>query len=110
MSMCRWLCDTGANVDLVFIYSARSLLDFIFRYELESMTARYDNFKLAVTITRSEPGQAWQEYTGRLNELMLQAIALENQERSVYVCGANPLMKRIKTMLETLGLPMDNLW
>ena len=105
MSMCRWLCDTGANVDLVFIYSARSL-----RYELESMAARYYNFKLAVTITRSEPGQAWQEYTGRLNELMLQAIALENQERSVYVCGANPLMKRIKTMLETLGLPMDNLW
>ncbi|HEY9771737.1 MAG TPA: FAD-binding oxidoreductase [Coleofasciculaceae cyanobacterium] len=107
MSMCRWLCDR-ADVDIVFIYSARSLRDFIFRYELESMAARYDNFKLAVTITRSELGQVWQGYTGRLNEFMLQAIAPDVQERSVYVCGANPLMKRVKTMLETLGLPMES--
>lgn len=108
MSMCRWLGDTGADVDIVFIYSARSLRDFIFRYELESMAARYNNFKLAVTITRPEPGQVWPGYTGRLNEFMLQAIAPDFQERVVYVCGANPWMKRIKTMLENLGLPMEN--
>lgn len=108
MSMSRWLCDTGANVDLVFIHSAHSPRDLIFRHELESMAARYTNFKLAVTMTRSEPGQAWQGYTGRLNELMLQAIAPDLPERTVYVCGANPFMEGVKTMLETLGLPREN--
>ena len=108
MSMSRWLCDTGADVDIVFIHSARSTRDLIFRHELESMAARYDNFKLAVTITRSEPGRAWQGYTGRLNELMVQAIAPDLLERTVYVCGANPFMEKVKTMLEILGLPREN--
>ncbi len=77
MSMSRWLCDRAADVDVVFIHSARSPRDVIFRQELESMAARYANFKLAVTTTRSEPGQAWVGYTGRLNEVMLQAIATD---------------------------------
>ncbi len=108
MSMSRWLCDTGANVDVVFIHSARSARDLIFRHELESMAARHDNFKLAVTTTRSDPGQAWVGYTGRLNEVMLQAIAPDFLERTVYVCGPNPFMKGVKTMLEPLGFPMEN--
>ena len=108
MSMSRWLCDTGADVDVVFIHSARSPRDFVFRHELESMAARHDNFKLAVTTTRSEPGQAWVGYTGRLNEVMLQAIAPDFLERTVYVCGPNPFMEGAKTLLETLGFPMEN--
>ena len=108
MSMSRWLCDTGADVDVIFLHSARSLRDVIFRHELESMAARYANFKLAVTTTRSEPGHAWVGYTGRLNEVMLQASAPDLKERTVYVCGPNPFMAGVKTMLQTLGLPMEN--
>ena len=108
MSMSRWLCDTGADVDVVFIHSSRSPQDIIFRHELESMAARHSNFRLAVTTTRSEPGQAWAGYTGRLNELMVQAIAPDFRSRTVYVCGPNPFMKGVKTMLETLAFPMEN--
>ncbi len=108
MSMSRWLCDTGANVDIVFLHSARSPRDFIFQQELESMAARHPNFKLAVTITGSEPGQPWVGYSGRLDELMVQGIAPDFQERTVYVCGPNPFMERVKTILETLGFPMEN--
>ncbi len=108
MSMSRWLCDTGANIDIIFIHSVRSPRNLIFRHELESMAARYNNFKLAVTTTDSEPGQAWAGYTGRLNDLMLQAIAPDLQERTVYLCGSNPFMEEVKTILETLGLPMEN--
>ncbi len=108
MSMSRWLCDTGAEVDVVFIHSARSPRDLIFWHELESMAARYANFKLAVTTTRKEPGQAWFGYTGRLNELMLQAIAPDLRERTVYICGPNPFREGVKTMLETLLFPIEN--
>ena len=108
MSMSRWLCDVGADVDIVFVYSTRSLRDLIFRHELESMAARYSNFKLAVTTTRSEPGQAWQGYTGRINEFMLKAIAPDFLDRTVYLCGSNPFMKGVKTILETLRFPMEN--
>lgn len=108
MSMSRWLCDTQPQVDIIFIHSARSPRDVIYQHELESMAARYDNFKLAVTTTRSEPGRAWQGYKGRLNELMLQAIAPDFLERTVYVCGANPFMEKVKAMLQTLGFPLEN--
>ena len=108
MSMSRWLYDTGADVDVVFIHSAKSPRDLIYQHELESMAARFANFKLAVTTTRLEPGVAWQGYTGRLSELMLPAIAPGFRERTVYVCGPNPFMKGVKTILEKLDFPMEN--
>lgn len=108
MSMSRWLCDLGTDVNLIFIYSTRSRRDFIFRHELESMAARYGNFKLAVTTTGLEPGQAWQGYTGRLTELMLQAIAPDLQERTIYICGSNSFMADVKNRLQTLNFPMEN--
>ena len=108
MSMSRWLCDRADDVDIVFVYSASSPYDFIFRHELESMAARYSNFKLAVTMTSLQPGQMWQGYTGRLNELKLRAIAPDLLERTVYVCGSNPFMAAIKANLTTLDFPMEN--
>lgn len=108
MSMARWICDTGADVDVVFFHSARSPRDIIFRQELELMNARHPNFKLAVTVTRSEPGIPWMGYTGRLNASMLQAIAPDLRDRTVYICGPNPFMESAKSILEELGFPMEN--
>ena len=45
MSMSRWICDTVSNVDIVFLHSARSPEDIIFRQELEMMTSRYPQFQ-----------------------------------------------------------------
>ena len=108
MSMSRWICDTGADVDVVFFHSARSSRDIIFRHELESMAARNPQFKLAVTTTRAETGRAWYGYSGRLNAIMLQAIAPDFPERTLYVCGPNAFMAQVKTMLDELGFPMEN--
>jgi glycine betaine catabolism B len=108
MSMSRWICDTVSQVDLVFVYSARSPEDIIFRQELEMMSSRYPNFKLAITITRATTGQPWYGYTGRINGMMLKAIASDYQERTVYVCGPNPFMAETKELLQKINLPMEN--
>ena len=108
MSMSRWICDTVSNVDIVFLHSARSPEDIIFRQELEMMTARYPNFKLAITTTRPVPGQPWYGYTGRINETILPAIASDYKERTVYVCGPNPFMEATKELLKNIGFPMEN--
>ena len=108
MSMSRWICDTASNVDIVFLHSARSPEDIIFRQELEMMTARYPNFKLAITVTRPLPGQPWYGYTGRINETILPAIAPDYQERTVYVCGPNPFMEATKELLQKIDFPMEN--
>lgn len=108
MSMSRWICDTVSKVDIVFVHSARSPQDIIFRRELEMMSARYPNFKLAITITRPESGQPWYGYTGRLNETILPAIAPDYVNRTVYVCGPNPFMEATKSLLQNIGFPMEN--
>ena len=108
MSMSRWICDTVSNVDIVFLHSARSPEDIIFRQELEMMTSRYPNFKLAITVTRPVPGQPWYGYTGRINETILPAIASDYKERTVYVCGPNPFMEATKELLQKINFPMEN--
>ena len=108
MSMSRWICDTVSNVDIIFLHSARSPEDIIFRQELEMMTSRYPNFKLAITVTRPVPGQPWYGYTGRINETILPAIASDYKERTVYVCGPNPFMAATKELLQKIDFPMKN--
>ena len=108
MSMSRWICDTVSDVDLVFLHSVRSPEDIIFRQELEMMTARYPNFKLAITVTRPVPGQPWYGYTGRINETILPAIADDYKERTAYVCGSHAFVEATKQLLQKLDFPMTN--
>lgn len=108
MSMSRWICDTGANCDVVFFHCARSPRDIIYREELEIMSARYLNFHLAVSTTRRECGYGWFSLTGRLDSNMLQLIAPDFLERTVFVCGPEAFMESTKQLLESLGFPMQN--
>jgi ferredoxin-NADP reductase len=108
MSMAQWLCDTATETDVVFFHSAHNPTDIIFRQELELMNAQHPNFRLAVTITNSEPGLVWLGYTGRVNAAMLQAIAPDLCDRIVYVCGPTPFMEAVKAILEKLNFPFQN--
>lgn len=108
MSMSRWIADTGANSDIVFFHCARTPRDVIFRQELELMATRLPNFRPAISVTRSEVGQPWFGFTGRLTEAMLQTIAPDFQDRTVYVCGPDGFMQSVKALLEKLGFPMQN--
>ncbi|MCV3216572.1 FAD-binding oxidoreductase [Plectonema radiosum NIES-515] len=108
MSMSRWLCDTGANCDIIFFHCARSPRDIIYRYELEMMSGRYPNFHLAVSTTRNEPGHSWLSLTGRLDAAMLQVVAPDYRIRTVYVCGPDTFMEGTKQMLESISFPMQN--
>jgi glycine betaine catabolism B len=107
MSMSRWICDTVSDVDIVFLHSARSPQDIIFRQELEMMSSRYPNFKLAIIVTRTTSGQPWYGYRGRINETILKAIAPDYQDRIVYVCGPNLFMAVAKELLQKFGFPME---
>lgn len=108
MSMSRWAFDTVADLDIVFVHSAKTPEDIIYRGELDTMSARQQNFRLAYTITRNEPGIAWGGYQGRISIGMLASIAPDYRERTVYVCGPDPFMKGVKQILTDDGFPMEN--
>lgn len=108
ISMSRWVQDTLAESDIVFLHSARTPDDIVFRTELETMSAQMPNFRLAITLTRSLPGRSWMGFTGRISKSMLALIAPDLMERAVFVCGPERFMQDIRSTLEAMNFPMQN--
>ncbi len=108
MSMSRWVQDTLADCDVVFLHSARTPEDIIFRAELETMAAQMPNFHLAVTLTQKSLNHAWMGLTGRVSSSLLHMVAPDLLERSVYVCGPEGFMESMRLLLETMKFPMQN--
>ncbi|WP_088893901.1 FAD-binding oxidoreductase [Leptolyngbya ohadii] len=108
MSMSRWLQDRQADCDVVFLHSARTSKDIIFRTELEAMAAQMLNFQLALTVTQPVAKSPWTGLTGRVSASLLRLVAPDLMDRSVYVCGSNAFMQSIRAMLEAMDFPMQN--
>jgi glycine betaine catabolism B len=108
MSMARWFFDTNADVDMVFVHSARTPRDIIYQRELENMAARISNFKLNLVCEKQESGQSWGGYRGFFNHAMLEMMAPDFMEREIFCCGPTPYMRAVKHMLENLGFDMDH--
>jgi len=107
MSMARWAYDTNAEVDMVFVHSARTPRDLIFQRELDTMSSRVTNFHLHLICERIESGQPWHGYRGYLNQALLQMVAPDFMEREVFCCGPAAYMKAVRRMLEALGFDME---
>jgi ferredoxin-NADP reductase len=108
MSMTRWIYDAIADCDIVFLYSAPTPHDIPFRTELEIMTAHMPNFHLAVTITQQDGLNGWLGLTGRISKSMLHLVVPDLLERFVYICGSEPFMQKIKSILKSVSFPMQN--
>jgi ferredoxin-NADP reductase len=106
MSMARWSYDTNTNADAVFVHSARTPRDIIYRRELDTMSSRIENFRVHTICERFESGQPWSGYRGFLTLPLLQLIAPDFLEREVFCCGPTPYMKAVKKMLEDAGFDM----
>lgn len=106
MSMLRWLQDTLVPCDILFLHSAASPEDIVFRKELEAIAAQMPNLHLAITITRAQ--QTWMGLTGRISQSMLAWVVPDLLDRTVYVCGSEGFMQSIRTVLDRMEFPMQN--
>lgn len=108
MSMVQWLCDTGSTAKIVFIHSARTPEDLIFRQRLELLASQNPNLELAWTLTRPTTGSAWAGYRGRLGEILLKAIVPDYTHFTTFVCGPQGFMGSTKSLFEGLDFPMQH--
>ena len=110
MSMLRWIVDTTADVDVILLYSGRSPADFIFRKELETISARHSGLRVLFTVTSSWQGtESWTGLTGRCNSRMIELVAPDVLERHVFLCGPKPFSEAVKGELKELDYPLANL-
>lgn len=108
MSMTRWLCDTQSEVDLIFLHNARTPADIVFERELELLGAQTPGLRVALGVS-DRAGLPWAGLTGRITPAMLEIIAPDLHERTIFLCGPTPYMETVQSLLETLGFPMENL-
>jgi ferredoxin-NADP reductase len=106
LSMVRWLFDFGQHTDVTFIHCSQTPADIIARNEVETISARLPEFKVAYVCERPNPYGAWTGYTGRLNQLMLQLISPDFFEREVFCCGPEPFMHAVRDVLHSAGFDM----
>ncbi|NMG00431.1 hybrid-cluster NAD(P)-dependent oxidoreductase [Aromatoleum toluolicum] len=106
MSMSRSFHDLGEDRDVVFVHSARTPTDIIFRRELGLLAANQPHFRTAF-VCEGRGGEAeWAAPTGYLDLQLLARIAPDFGEREVFCCGPAPYMAAVRALLTEGGFDM----
>jgi ferredoxin-NADP reductase len=108
MSMTRTLHDLGSDADVVFVHSARTPADIIFRRELKAMAATMPTLRVAHVCERDAPRDPWGGLRGFLSIELLRLLAPDLTERAVFCCGPAPYMTAVRRMLDDVGFDMQN--
>ncbi|WP_376962604.1 FAD-binding oxidoreductase [Azospirillum sp. A26] len=107
VSMTTYLFDRGTGIDVVLVTCAKRPAELVCRRTLELMASRVPSIKLHFIVEQDDPFDVWTGYRGRLNQVMLGAIAPDYLDRHVYCCGPEPFMKGVRDMLIALGFDMS---
>ncbi|MFG1464759.1 hybrid-cluster NAD(P)-dependent oxidoreductase [Xanthobacter sp. DSM 24535] len=106
MSMARAHHDLASGADIVFMHSARTPDDIIFRAELELMARNLPGFRFAAICEKESEFHPWHGFMGRLRLPHLDIAAPDFRAREIFVCGPTPYMAAVREMLEGAGFDM----
>ncbi len=106
MSMSRSTHDRGEDSDIVFVHSARTPRDIIFRRELGVLAASRPGFRTAFVCERRGDEADWAAPTGYLDLPLLARIAPDFAEREIFCCGPEPYMAAVRALLAEAGFDM----
>lgn len=106
MSMARTHYDLGDDKDIVFVHSARSPRDIIFRRELAAMEGGMAHFRTEFVCEKPTEDDPWDGHTGYLTLPVLRLIARDFAHREVFCCGPEAYMTAVRTLLKDAGFDM----
>lgn len=106
MSMARAHHDLASGADIVFVHSARTPDDIIFRAELELMARNLPSFRFAAICEAESEFHPWHGFMGRLRLSHLDIAAPDFRDREIFVCGPAPYMAAVREMLRGAGFDM----
>jgi glycine betaine catabolism B len=108
MSMLRTLYDLGSDADVVFLHSARTPSDIVFRSELAAIEMLMPNLRVVHVCEADYPSERWGGMRGRLSPTMLHTIVPDLLERTILNCGPMPYMDAVRRILGELDYDLDN--
>ena len=108
-SMSRWLTDTQVGADIAFLNCAKSPEDLIFRTELDTISFNNSAFNLSYILESGAEllPQGLSCGEGRINAEQLGRLVADYKQRTIFVCGPEPFMKGVESLLESLNFDMS---
>jgi ferredoxin-NADP reductase len=106
MSMLRTLYDLGSDADVVFLHSARTPSDIVFRSELAAIETLMPNLRVVHICEADYPSERWGGMRGRISPAMLHTVVPDVLDRTAFTCGPAPYMDAVKKILDELGYDM----
>jgi len=106
MAMTRAAADLHADLDIVFVHSARTPKDIIFREELARLERALPNLRTLFFCEGLGDEPDWQGPLGRLSAEELQRRIPDFREREVFTCGPKGYMDATKALLGSNGFDL----
>jgi ferredoxin-NADP reductase len=94
MAMLRDLAASAPDIDLHWLHAARSPRDILFADELAALQARMPRLKIAMLVSRPEPG--WFGFVGRLGRRLVSVAVPDYGRREVFCCGPAGFMEEAR--------------
>lgn len=107
MSMTRTLADSGSDADVVFVNSARTPADIIFRRELGAIAESGLDIRVVHVCEDDVIGDQWEGPKGRVGMELMNWLAPDVCEREVFLCGPPGYMIGTTELLNALGVDPD---
>lgn len=96
-----------------FWYGGRSLKELFYTDEFEQIAAENPNFTFNVALSEPLPSDNWSGYTGFIHQVIFDNYLKnhpEPEEIEYYLCGPGPMTAAATKMLDSLGVPKDNIF
>ncbi len=108
MSMTRAGFDMAAQLDIVFVHSARTPSDIVFDEELTRMQALMPGLRVLNICEALGADTDWTGPVGRLSLELLSESVPDFKQREVFTCGPQGYMGAVKALLKNGGFDFQH--
>jgi len=107
-SISKYVVDKNLGIDIVLIYSNRSLRDVVFKDDFDAMAKSYPLLKVTHVLHETEAG--FKCTIGRINSAVIKNEIPDYQQRKFYLCGPPPMVEAMRKILaEDLNLSVEKI-
>jgi len=95
-----------------FWYGARSLREVFYEDEFRAIEKEFPNFTFNLALSEPKPEDNWTGYTGFIHKVLFDNYLSKHEEPEeieYYLCGPPMMNSAVSTMLDNLGVPIENI-
>ena len=106
VSIAQDLLTSQPDININFIYNARSEKDLILNRVLSDLEADFENFKITYVLEELAEKSA-NKRQGLMNAFFFEILIPDNRGRTIFICGPSPYMDVVEHLAESMGFDMS---